>query len=365
FVVNNLPVASDDAATTRREVPVTIAVLANDSDPDGGPLRVVSVTAPASGTATVEGGAMVTYAPNPGFAGIDSFSYLIVDDFGSEASAEVVVTVEDVPPIVIGDDQAMTRTGVPVVIDVLANDSGEGLFLGSAGAPSNGTTSIVDGAIRYAPAAGFVGTDSFTYEVGDANGQEGSGTVTVTVTPPPITATDDMAQTLRNRDVVIDVLRNDEGEMLELAAVEMPANGTATIEDGRVRFEPRRDFTGTDSFRYTVTDAGGESAQATVTVVVMPFNTTPVANDDAAVTDKNVAVVIDVLANDSDEDGDTLTIVSVDPQQTGFGTVAITADQQIRYTPNPGWWGGDSFTYTIDDGFGGQATASVVLDVRE
>ncbi|MEM9304541.1 MAG: Ig-like domain-containing protein, partial [Pseudomonadota bacterium] len=87
FVVNNLPVASDDASTTRREMPVTIAVLANDSDPDGGPLRVVSVTAPASGTATVEGGAMVTYAPNPGFAGIDSFSYLIVDDFGSEASA--------------------------------------------------------------------------------------------------------------------------------------------------------------------------------------------------------------------------------------------------------------------------------------
>ena len=76
-------------------------------------------------------------------------------------------------------------------------------------------------------------------------------------------------------------------------------------------------------------------------------------------------MVIDVLANDSDPDGDPLSIISVSPRETGFGVVEIQSDNTILYTPNPGWWGGDEFVYTVSDGFGGEASARVTLTITE
>ena len=84
--------------------------------------------------------------------------------------------------------------------------------------------------------------------------------------------------------------------------------------------------------------------------------------DDAAATRKNTAVTIDVLANDSDPDGDALTIISV-TDLTEFGSAVITPDNMILYTPMPNWWGGDQLNYTISDGFGGEATATITLSV--
>jgi hypothetical protein len=91
---NQPPVAQDDVATTPFATPVVIDVLANDSDPDGDPLTVESVTTPANGTATINGDQTVTYTPNSGFSGTDSFGYTISDGQGHTASATVTVTVQ-------------------------------------------------------------------------------------------------------------------------------------------------------------------------------------------------------------------------------------------------------------------------------
>ena len=279
------------------------------------------------------------------------------------------------PPVVINnfpqanDDSAMTTQDVPVTIAVLANDEdadGDALTLVAVTAPANGTATVnADGSVTYTPAAGFVGDDSFSYTAADPSGAETTADVTVTVNPLPVVAADDSATTNRNQSVQIDVLANDEGSGLTVDSVGNAANGTVSVEGGGVLYTPNRDFTGSDTFTYRARDDRGTTSEATVTVTVMPFNRDPVANDDSASTPKNVPITIDVLANDSDPDGDALTIVSVNPEVTPYGRVVITADNRILYDPNPGWFGGDEFEYTVADGFGGQATARVVLDVTE
>ncbi|SMH55637.1 Ig-like domain-containing protein [Maritimibacter sp. HL-12] len=176
---------------------------------------------------------------------------------------------------------------------------------------------------------------------------------------------DDHATTDEDTAVVIDVLANDtdvDGDTLEVTEVGDPANGTAAINgDGTITYTPDADYNGPDSFTYTVSDGNGGTDTATVTIDVTPVNDDPVGVDDHATTDEDTAVVIDVLANDSDVDGDTLEVTEVgDPAN---GTAAINGDGTITYTPDADYNGSDSFTYTVSDGNGGTDTATVTIDV--
>ncbi|MCY3601955.1 MAG: tandem-95 repeat protein, partial [Chloroflexi bacterium] len=108
-------------------------------------------------------------------------------------------------------------------------------------------------------------------------------------------------------------------------------------------------------------DPAGESAEAAVTVTVVNVNELPEAAGDAASTDEDVAVSVDVLANDTDADGDSLTVSSVSEPENG--TTAVTADGGILYTPAANWHGTDSFTYEVDDGNGGTVEAAVTVKV--
>ena len=265
------------------------------------------------------------------------------------------------------DDAATTWQDQPISINVLLNDQdadGDVLSIIEFSQPSNGTVAVNgDDSLSYTPAPGFFGVDSFTYTIADARDAQSTATVTIEVIElPPLIANDDTASTVRNVAVAIAVLDNDQGDDPGVVSVGSPAYGTAVLTGNIVTYTPTRDYTGDDSFSYQISDAFGSTAQATVAITVGPSNQTPVAVDDAASTSKNTSLVIDVLANDSDADGDALTITSV-TRMTEFGFGEITADNKILYTPMPGWWGGDELTYTIDDGFGGSATAIIVLDV--
>lgn len=265
------------------------------------------------------------------------------------------------------DDVEDTPFETPVTVQVLNNDSDDALetvTIVANSAPSNGAAEVnADQTITYTPNAGFFGTDTFTYTIQDALGSEATATVTINVSElPPLIALDDTGTTNRNQPVDIEVAGNDSGTDFSVTDVGTPTNGTVQANGSTVTYTPNRDFVGSDAFTYTITDVDGQTATATVTVTVNAANQNPIANDDTGETAKETPVVIDVLANDTDADDDALTIVSVDPAVTEFGTIEIV-DNQILYTPNPNWWGGDEFTYTIEDGFGGSDTATVVLTV--
>jgi hypothetical protein len=191
-------------------------------------------------------------------------------------------------PPVAKDDTARDVQPASVTIDVLKNDTtlpGEPTSISKVGKPKHGTAVVVGGAspaaktavraaaastpmVKYTPAAGFVGTDTFTYTLSTPNGVS-TARVTVTVVAPP-TANDDSAQTTSGNAVTVDVLANDVangGTGLHVSAVGTPAHGSATISGGRIVYTPDSSFVGTDTFTYTVATSVG-TATATVTVTV-------------------------------------------------------------------------------------------------
>jgi Ca2+-binding RTX toxin-like protein len=140
------------------------------------------------------------------------------------------------------------------------------------------------------------------------------------------------------------------------------ANGTVTVNpDGSINYAPNADFNRSDSFTYRISDGNGGSTVATVNMTVDPANDAPDAVDDNAASLQDTAVTIAVLANDTDPEGDTLSVVGTTNGTSG--NVVANPDGTITYTPNPGFLGTDSFTYTIDDGNGAGDTATVTVTV--
>jgi subtilisin family serine protease len=189
---NEPPVATDDSASTAEDTPTVIAVLGNDSDPDGGTLSVTGVTQPANGS-TSTNGTTVTYAPPADWSGSTTFGYTIADGQGGTDSATVAVTVTAVndPPVAVADN-ATTPYQTAVVISVLANDSdidGGPLSVASVTSAAHGSVSTNGTTVTYTPAAGWSGPDTFSYTASDGAGGQASATVSVTTSAPPPAST--------------------------------------------------------------------------------------------------------------------------------------------------------------------------------
>ena len=397
--VNDTPNAVDDTATTSEDTPVNIDVLNNDSfGGDGagtGPIVVASN--PSHGTATVNDGGTATdptddtidYAPDANYNGTDSFTYTIADLDGDTSTATVNVTinpVNDTPNAV--DDTATTSEDTPVNIDVLNNDSfgGDGAGTGPivvASNPSHGTATVNDGGtatdptddtIDYAPDANYNGTDSFTYTIEDSNGDTATATVTVTIVPvndAPV-AVDDAASTPMNTPVNINVLTNDsdpENDPLSVTGNTSPSHGTVSFSGGVATYTPANNYTGTDSFDYTISDGNGGTDTATVNITVT--NNMPSASNDTATTNEDTPVAIDVLANDTfgtDGPNTGAIVVASNPSHgtatvNDGGTATDPTDDTIDYAPDANYNGTDSFTYTIEDSNGDTATATVTVTI--
>lgn len=181
---------------------------------------------------------------------------------------------------------------------------------------------------------------------------------------PPV-ATDDTVTTTEDTTVDIPVLANDsdaDKDPLSVTIVTQPSFGMAILNpDHTIKYLPLSNFNGTDTFTYALSDGKGGTDIGTVTVTVTPVNDPPEAKEDSARTAEDSAVNIPVLFNDTDPEGDLLEIVRV--TQGAYGLVEIRPGGIVRYTPNPGFLGEDTFTYTVSDGKGEEGTGSVRVTV--
>ncbi|HCZ9276591.1 TPA: tandem-95 repeat protein, partial [Vibrio alginolyticus] len=369
--VNDAPVANDDTAITDEDTPVTIDVLPNDTDIDGDTLRIDSASVPSDqGTVEIVDGKLV-FTPAENFHGDAEITYTVTDgSLTDQATVNVTVNAVNDTPVVESNiaDQTLAEDFTPYSIDLntafsdVDNVDGELTF--SVSGNSNVNVSIENGIATFTPTADWNGSEALTFTATDPSGESVSQTVNFTVAPvADIVA--DKATVVEDTPTIIKVLDNDtfEGDdkVVSLDTNNGPANGTVSVNpDGSVTYTPNDNFHGTDSFTYIVT-SGGVSESTTVNVDVTPVNDAPVATNDNAVTDEDTPVTIDVLPNDTDIDGDKLSIQSASVPEAQ-GTVEIV-DGKLVFTPAENFHGDAEITYTVTDGaLTDQATVNVTVN---
>lgn len=359
------PTAVADTASVPAGGTVTISVLSNDL---GSGLSVHTVGTPGHGAATISGGATtVDYTAPANWSGSDTFSYTAVDSSGN-ASNTATVTVT-VTPTAAGDSYstAYNTTLAPTAASgVLANDHGTALTAVEDSGPAHATSFTLnsDGSFSYTPSSSYAGPDSFTYHAVDGSAQATS-TVTVNITdgfPAAPVANDDIATPDAGGSASGNVLINDTATLPTVTSHSSAAHGAVSLlASGDYTYSPScaggSCYSGPDSFTYTLTDAVGQTASATVNVTVLP-----VAVDDPSETaTSGTTATIAVLPNDL---GSTLSVHSVGTP--GHGTAAISGGgSTIDYTPDSTFSGTDTFTYDVIDGSGdvSAAPATVTVDV--
>ena len=265
-----------------------------------------------------------------------------------------VVNENDAP--IATDDTAVTAAEEPVTIPVLGNDvdpDGDPLEVTEATSPNGDVVINDDGTITFTPEPGFTGDAIIDYTISDGNGGTDTAQVSVSVGEfggvPPV-AVDDTAETDEDTPVTIDVLDNvtdGDGDPLTVTVATSPNGDVVINDDGTITFTPSPDFNGEAIITYNITDGNGGVDVGEVTVTVNPVNDGPLAEDDTAVVNTGSTVVVPVLTNDSDPEGDPLTVISASSPN---GTVVINDDGTISFTPEDGFIGDAVINYTISDG---------------
>ncbi|HCE2458280.1 TPA: tandem-95 repeat protein, partial [Vibrio parahaemolyticus] len=276
-----------------------------------------------------------------------------VNPAANDSDSLVVNRVNDAPTVENAiADQELSEDFASYTIDLndAFKDSDSALNFSVSG-NSNVLVSIENGIATITPTADWNGSETLTFTATDPSGESVSQTVNFTVAPvADIVA--DKATVVEDTPTIIKVLGNDtfEGDdkVVSLDTNNGPANGTVSINpDGSVTYTPNDNYHGTDSFTYIVT-SGGVSESTTVSVDVTPVNDAPVAKDDIATTQEDTAVTIDVLSNDTDVDGDKLSIQSATVPEAQ-GKVEIV-DGKLVFTPAENFNGQAEITYTVTDG---------------
>ncbi len=380
---NSGPVARDDVVSIFAGERATVAVLANDSHPDGLSFSISGEPTYSVGVATVNPDGTITFEPPSDAVAAYNLSYTIVDVNGRTATARVVVSVVERPrstkPPVAINDQLTATVATTVLIPVLANDvdpDGQSLVIASVTPPEPGRGSASKNAagdqIRFT-APSQPGFSTFTYVVEDTDGDRATATVVVQVVPPanvPPIARDDLVIMLTNATESIDVLGNDvdpDGAAVALTAsitLAPPTGITASLTTGGKLQLKSTAVPGEYALTYSVTDAGGAVAAATVSIIVsLPPNTPPTATTDRYATTPGAKITIPVLANDTDAEGGLLQLVSVSQPPAGQGT-AVVSGNSIEYDPGEVFSGADTeFTYVVSDRSNALATGRVVVTV--
>ncbi len=279
------------------------------------------------------------------------------------------------PPVIIGlPNQTVPRGGafLPLLLDRYVEDPDHGpaaLRWSVTGARELRVTLTSRRELRVeTPGPDWTGSETLRLLARDPEGAAAAAEVTYAAKAdyqPPV-ARDDEAITLEDLAVDIPVLANDAhplGLPLQVEQVGRPAQGRARITaPGLITYTPNPDTHGEDTFTYVAADGRDGLTLATVRVRVLPVPDPPVAGDDFATIDEDTPVELDVLANDTDPDGEPLSLARFTAPTNGV--VQQIAPDRLRYTPATNWFGTDGFTYTVADPTGREATARITVVVR-
>ena len=354
------PRCADVSRRTRVETPV--AVPLECVDPDGDTLTLSIADAPAKGSLGAISGGSVTYTPDAGEHGTDTFTFTANDGEDDSAPATATIVITRAPSC--EDADAKTAVGEPVSVPLSCTDAdGDTLTLAKASDPTKGTLGAFSAsAVTYTPDAGEYGEDSFTYTADDGDGESAAATVSITITRPPVcdAVTDD---TPAGEPVELDLSCTDpDDDPTTLSTVDEPSHGSlGPIADGHVTYTPDDGYSGPDAFTYRASDGTADSAPATVSLTVIPPpNQAPACDPVTATTETGTPV--EVALDCTDPDGDSLDLETVG--EPDHGSLGAVGGGTVTYTPDAGYVGADSFTYRASDGDLQASAATVTLAVE-
>jgi len=364
---NDNPSVEAAGKTTQEDTPVTISVT--HSDPDGDPLTCV-VLEPTHGTvtpasATIAGpypqSGELVYTPDPEFHGTDNFTITCDDGKGGAATALVEITVTPVndPPVADAAEVQLAED-TPASFTLTGSDiDNDPLRYALLTDPIHGEITGFDpatGDVIYTPDPDYNGEDTLIYEVCDTSGACDSATIRLVITPvndlpqaaPQALVTDE------DTELPITLTGTDpDGDPLQFTIVSNPAHGTVSgldPETGELVYTPNPDYTGIDSFIYTVCDPFNVCDTAQVTILVTPTNDPPVAIS----TDTIVSAgwVVPVSVNGTDSDGDRITYEIVGGPSHG-ALVQFNPDTGLLvYLSDTDYIGPDAVRFRVCDPYG-------------
>jgi len=355
--VNDAPLANNQSVTTPEDTALPMTITG--SDVEGTPVTFVLVSGPSSGSLSgfnTNTGAL-TYTPATNYNGADSLTFRVSDGTNLSAVATVSITVTPVNDTPLANNQSVTTpedTALPITLTGSDAEGAALTYILVAG-PANGSLTGFNtntGALTYQPNTNYNGADSLTFRVSDGTNLSAVATVSITVAPvndtpfannQSVTTPEDTARpiTLTGSDA--------EGTPVTYVLVSGPANGSISgfnTNTGALTYQPNTNYNGGDSFTFRTSDGTNTSALATVSITVTPINDAPIANNDFTGTPRNVPVLINVLANDSDVDGNPISLSS---QSTTNGTLSVVGTN-LFFTPASNYLGQVVLSYTITDG---------------
>ena len=367
-----VPVARADSVTLDEDSSYSGSLAGNDTPSTDGGNVWSKASDPQHGTVVVNADGTFTYTPAADYSGTDSFTYTITDRTGDTSTATVTITVRPVNDLPVANaDSATTPRNTALNGNLASNDKPSpdgGNVWSKATDPQNGTVVVnANGTYAYTPATGFTGTDSFTYTLTDQNGDKSTAIVTITVggsNSLPV-ANADTGATRKDTPLSGNLAGNDtpsaDGGNVWTKATD-PQHGTVVVRpDGSYTYTPTAGYVGTDTFTYTLTDKDGDKSTATVTITVTAGNSLPVAVNDSGETRKDTPLSGNLAGNDTPSaDGGNVWTKTANPSH---GTVVVNADGTYVYTPAPGYFGTDAFTYTVTDKDGDKSTATVSITI--
>lgn len=341
-------------------------LLSNDTNVTSAPLQVntTPTTTVQNGTLILQSDGSFSYQPNEDFSGVDSFTYLISNDQGLTATAQVILSQTSIntAPQAIDDQFTINEDVNFTLFDVLANDIDSDLdnLIISDASVDIGSVNIVNGQIQYSAPQNTNGVASITYRISDGNGGTDTGTVYITINAindSPTAVADTITINEDSPAITIDVLENDidpDGDSLTITNVS-EIQGTAEIVNEQIVFTPFADINGIANLNYSISDENGGTDTGILTITIIPINDSPTANDDTIAINEDESILINASADDID--GDTLTITEV---TANVGTVSIV-NGQIQYTPSANYSGDATIIFTVSDGNGGFDTGTLSI----
>ena len=389
---NDAPAATNDQYGTAEDAVLSVdaasGVLANDTDPDGDPLTATLAAAfsPAElGTVDLDGDGSFVFTPALDRSGSGTFSYTVSDGTATDtATVTINVAAVNDPPLAVDDTYTIPEDTVLVVSadqGLLDNDTDPEdapLNVASFGGVvpvQAGEVQVIlgTGGFTFTPAADYIGPATFSYTVSDgARTATGQATITVTAVNDAPVAVADGYSTSEDTELWLTVaadspLANDkdvEGDPLTVDLAATSDQGSTVTQlnpDGRFRYTPPLNFTGTDRIAYTLSD-GTLTDAGEITIDVGGSNDAPAAPALSVWPVRSSPTVIDLASRVTDPDGDTVTLTVLSGPVLVGATFACTG-LRCTYDPPANLVSIDTVTYQTSDGNGGLATGTLTLYV--